>query len=59
MHVLTSAEMQTLNTVANPESCDALPRNHLEKLYRLDLIEPGHCGPALSNKGRDILFRRK
>ncbi|MDY0009671.1 MAG: hypothetical protein RBS08_08190 [Bdellovibrionales bacterium] len=59
MHVLTSAEMQTLTTVANPESCDALPRNHLEKLYRLDLIEPGNCGPALSNKGRDILFRRK
>lgn len=59
MQVLSSAEMQTLSTVANPESCDALPRGHLEKLYRLDLIEPGNNGPALSIKGREILFSRK
>jgi len=59
MHVLTSAELKTLSIIGNPECCDAMPRNHLEKLYRLDLIEPGNCGPALSTKGREILFRRK
>jgi hypothetical protein len=59
MHVLSSAELQTLSTVANPDSCEAMPRGHLEKLYRLDLIEPGQAGPALSSKGREILFNRK
>lgn len=59
MNVLTTAELQTLAIIGNPESCDSTPRNHLEKLYRLDLIEPGHCGPALSTKGREILFSRK
>lgn len=59
MHVLSSAELKTLSIIGNPDSCDAMPRGHLEKLYRLDLIEPGRCGPALSSKGRDILFSRK
>ncbi len=59
MQVLSSAELNTLATISNPESCDAMPRGHLEKLYRLDLIEPGRCGPALSSKGQEILFSRK
>jgi hypothetical protein len=59
MQVLSSAELNTLATIGNPESCDAMPRGHLEKLYRLDLIEPGRCGPALSSKGKEILFSRK
>lgn len=59
MHALTSAELNTLTVIGNPDCCDAIPRAHLEKLYRLDLIEPQSFGPALSPKGRDILVRTK
>jgi hypothetical protein len=56
---LSTAELNTLVTIANPDSCDAMPRTHLEKFYRLDLIEPGRAGVALSTKGREILVRRR
>jgi hypothetical protein len=59
MHALTSAEINTLEILGNPECCEAVPRTHLEKLYRLDLIEPAAAGPALSRKGRDILVNLK
>lgn len=59
MQNLSTAELKTLSLIDNPESCDAISRGHLEKLYRLDLIEPGRCGPALSSKGKEILFSRK
>ena len=57
MHALTSAELRTLEIIADPDCCDAMPRGHLEKLYRLDLIEPAAFGPALSRKGRSLLKR--
>ncbi len=59
MYALSTAELKTLAVIANPDSCDAMPRLHLEKLYRLDLIEPAAFGPALSPTGREILKRRR
>ncbi|HEX2751865.1 MAG TPA: hypothetical protein VHP34_01915 [Alphaproteobacteria bacterium] len=59
MQILSTAELNTLASINNPESGDAISRGHLEKLYRLDLIEPGRCGPALSSKGKEILFSGK
>ena len=56
---LSLAELNTLATIGNPDSCDAMPRTHLEKLYRLELIEPGRYGVALSRKGQEILVRIK
>jgi hypothetical protein len=59
MYALSASELKTLSVIANPECCDAMPRLHLEKLYRLDLIEPASFGPALSPTGREILKRRR
>ncbi len=59
MYALSSAELKTLAVVADPECCDNMPRIHLEKLYRLDLIEPAACGPALSRRGQEVLQRTR
>lgn len=59
MYALSSAELNTLQVVGNPDSCEAMPRTHLEKLARLDLIEPCPAGVCLSNKGKEILVRTK
>lgn len=56
---LSQAELHTLAVIANPDCCDAMPRGHLEKLSRLDLIEPAAAGLRLSPRGRQILIRNK
>jgi hypothetical protein len=55
MYTLTSSELNTLHVIADPNSCDAMPRAHLEKFSRLALIEPASCGVALSPLGREML----
>ena len=59
MYALSTAELNTLQVVANPDSCDAMPRSHLEKLSRLELIEPSPRGVTLSQRGKEILVRVK
>lgn len=59
MIALSAAELKTLSVVADPECCDDMPRIHLEKLYRLDLIEPAATGPAVSRRGQEILLRSR
>ncbi len=56
---LSAAELKTLAVVADPECCDNMPRIHLEKFYRLNLIEPAATGPALSRRGQEILLRTR
>lgn len=56
---LSQSEIKTLSVIADPGCCDAMPRVHLEKLSRLDLIEPSATGLRLSNRGQQILFRHK
>lgn len=56
---LSAAELKTLAVVADRDCCDGMPRIHLEKLYRLDLIEPAACGPALSRRGQEVLHRSR
>lgn len=55
MYALSTAELNTLQIVANPDSCDAMPRTHLEKLSRLELIEPSPRGVCLSPQGLQVL----
>lgn len=59
MYALSSSELKTLAVVADPECCDAMPRIHLEKFYRLNLIEPAASGPALSRRGQEILLQSR
>lgn len=58
MTALSTAELNTLDIIADPNRCDAMPRGHLEKLYRLDLIEPCPSGVCLSAKGQQIVFKK-
>jgi hypothetical protein len=58
MYTLSSSELKTLSVIADPNCCDAMPRVHLEKLSRLELIEAAACGPILSTRGKEILFRK-
>jgi hypothetical protein len=55
---LSTAELQTLEVIFNKDQRDTIPRSHLEKLSRLDLIEPAGCNVAVSLKGKEILFRK-
>lgn len=57
--MLSTSELNTLSIIADTACRDRLSRAHLEKLSRLDLIEPGLAGPALSPKGREILVKRR
>jgi hypothetical protein len=57
MYTLSASELKTLSVIADPNCCDAMPRVHLEKLSRLELIEPATCGLTLSKRGKEILFR--
>ena len=45
---LSTAELQTLESLFNKNHADSIPRGHLETLSRLDLIEPVGCNVALS-----------
>jgi hypothetical protein len=56
---LSSAELQTLASISSEDRAAPIPRGHLEKLSRLDLIEPEGCNVSLSLRGREILFRNK
>ena len=56
---LSTAELRTLEALSNRDHADSIPRGHLEKLSRLDLIEPVGCNVAVSVKGKEILFKMK
>jgi hypothetical protein len=56
---LSTSELQTLEAIMDNDCGSYIPRGHLEKLSRLDLIEPVGCNVALSLKGKEILFKRK
>lgn len=56
---LSTAELQTLETISNKERGEAISRSHLEKLSRLDLIEPCSEGICLTGVGKKILVRTK
>ncbi|MEZ0261331.1 MAG: hypothetical protein ACAH80_10000 [Alphaproteobacteria bacterium] len=53
--MLSTAELQTLRAVNDPESCDRVSRTHLEKLARLDLIEPCPQGVCVTGQGQKFL----
>ncbi|HYD19260.1 MAG TPA: hypothetical protein VEF76_12360 [Patescibacteria group bacterium] len=55
MPMLNTAELQTLRAVNDPDCVERVSRTHLEKLARLDLIEPCPAGVCVSPKGRQIL----
>ena len=59
MSTLSTDELQSLRILATPDAFDPVPRNHLEKLSRLDLIEPCPKGVCLTGRGREILVKRK
>ena len=56
---LSTAELQTLESLSSNNCADNISRGHLEKLSRLDLIEPMGCNVAVSIKGKEILFKGK
>lgn len=56
---LSTSELQTLEAISDKDCADHIPRGHLEKLSRLDLIEPVGCNVAVSLKGKEILFKGK
>jgi hypothetical protein len=55
---LSTSEIKTLETISNPASVDSVPRGHLERLSRLDLIEPSQDGVSLSSKGKQVLSNK-
>ncbi len=57
--MLHTAELQTLEIIAKRDQSVAPSRSHLEKLARLDLIEPCPEGVCLTSNGQQILFRGK
>jgi len=56
---LSEFELQSLEVISNDCNISPVPRIHLEKLSRLDLIEPKGCNVTLSLKGKEILFKGK
>ncbi len=56
---VTAKEIKALKTVANPANGEVLSRYELEKLSRLDLIEPCAAGVCLSVRGKEIVSKRK
>lgn len=56
---LKSAELETLKIVADRTCTGTISRLHLEKLSRLDLIEPCPEGVCMTTKGKEILFKGK
>lgn len=53
--MLSTAEIQTLRAVNDRESCEPISRTHLEKLARLDLIEPCSEGVCVTGAGQKFL----
>ncbi|MDE2337365.1 MAG: hypothetical protein KGL10_08630 [Alphaproteobacteria bacterium] len=56
---LSTAELQTLAALSSRDRGADIPRLHLEKLLRLDLIEPARGGICLTGVGKEILVRMK
>jgi len=56
---LSTAELQTLAAISTRDHSEDIPRVHLEKLSRLDLIEPGTAGIRLTGVGKKILVRTR
>jgi hypothetical protein len=57
---LSTAELQTLEAISDKDAADRhIPRGHLEKLSRLDLIEPCSEGICLTGVGKKILVKLK
>ena len=58
--MLNPSERKTLETIADPaRGVAAVPRVHLEKLARLDLIAPGLERMEITLSGQKILFGRE
>ena len=56
---LSNSELKTLETIAVRDCDSHIPRIHLEKLSRLDLIEPCPQGVCLTLVGKKILVEGK
>jgi hypothetical protein len=59
MSPLNAAELSTLSVIADRDQSSILPRSHLEKFSRLDLIEPCSEGVCMTVKGQKALSNRK
>ena len=59
MPMITAAEFSTLGAIAGREALSGVPRSHLEKFARLDLIEPCPQGVCMTLKGQRILSDNK
>ena len=55
MPVITAAERQTLEILADPRRTENVRRGHLEKFSRLELIEPCPEGVCMTLAGKRIL----
>jgi hypothetical protein len=53
---LTAPERHALEAVTTPAYTGCISRTHLEKLLRLDLVEPGESGMCMTLKGKTVLF---
>lgn len=56
---LKTEEIETLETIARGDITVTPPRSHLEKLSRLDLIEPCAEGVCMTSLGAQVLVKRK
>jgi hypothetical protein len=56
---LSAAEFSTLEIIAADARNGGVSRGHLEKLSRLDLIEPCPQGICMTLKGKGFLAGRK
>jgi hypothetical protein len=56
---LSTSELQTLEAISNRDHDSDIKRSHLEKLSRLDLIEPCSEGICLTGVGKKILVKIK
>lgn len=56
---LNTQELATLKIIASNDRESDVPRVHLEKLSRLDLIEPCEQGVCLTTHGKQTLVKRK
>ena len=56
---LSTDEIRTLQALSARDAEGSVPRAHLEKLSRLDLIEPCAEGICVTGVGRRILVKTK
>lgn len=56
---LSTAEVRTLEAISREDECVPVSRSHLERLYRMGLIEPSDSRVQLSLQGKDFLFGTK